>query len=394
MSKSTNNNTTMKFTDVDPVKLIVDMATMPNGDVVPLIKYEHKSQNIVFQAPRCKMVSYGLAPGEYLSNGEKNEWYRSDEARDTMKIPIDPDMCAVVVKDDGTTNAQEIAKFRDFLKAIDNFIENSEAIHTAVGIDKSHVKKYVPILRLPAKPVKKAGDKKDKLVKVKPAYIKTKLLVNNKNKKEITTEFYNVDTSNKTTRVVTSGNYITLEDLEKFYEHNCDQQPVIQLVKVWYKSNGEWGITLRLVMSRIRKPEKTIKSASIGFIDDDDEVSTEQKTNNQVPSDDSDDEIVQKPKHSIKDTADSKADESDDEQVSKKPTKPVVQKPQDSDSEEVVPVKKLPKQPVKKDVESSDSDVVPVKKPVRQPVKKEVESDDSDEEVVAVRKPPVRKPKK
>lgn len=388
MSKSANN-TTKKFTDVDPTKIIIDMATMPNGDIVPLIKYEEKTQNIVFQGPRIKMVSYGLAPGEYLSNGEKNEWYRSDEARDTMKIPIDPETCAVVVKDNGTTNAQEITQFRDFLKAIDNFIENSEAIHTAVGIDKSHVKKYVPILRLPAKPVKKAGDKKDKLVKVKPAYIKTKLLVNNKNKKEITTEFYNVDKSNKTTRVVTSGNYITLEDLENFYEHNCDQQPVIQLVKVWYKSNGEWGITLRLVMSRIRKPEKTIKSASISFIDDDDEVSNEQKTNTHVPSDDSDDEIVQKPNHGIKEVNDS-----DDKQVTIKSTKPVVQKSQDSDSEEVVPVKKLPKQLVKKDVESSDSDVVPVKKLPKQPVRKDVESSDSDEEVVTVRKPPIRKSKK
>jgi hypothetical protein len=370
MSKSQNNNGTMKFTDVDPKKILVHMATMSSGEIVPLIKYEDTTRNIVFQGPRVKMVSYGLAPGEFLSNGDKNEWYRSDEARDTMKFPIDPETCAVVVKDDGTTNAPEIKKFRDFLKSLDDFIENSEAIHNAVGIDKSHVKKYVPILRLPAKPVKKVGDKKDKPIKVKPGYIKTKFLVNNKNRKEITTEFYIVDSSNKTTRVITSGNYITLEDLEKFYEHNCEQQPVIQLVKVWYKSNGEWGVTLRLVMSRIRKPEKTIKSSSISFIDDEDEKLDDHKSNKQVPSDDSDEDHIE----------------------TKKDIKPIVQKPQDSDSEEVVPVKKPIKQPVKKDVESDDSDdeVVPVKKPIKQPVKKDVESDDSDDEVVSVKKPPVK----
>lgn len=364
MSKTNNNNGTMKFTDIDPKKVIVDAVVM-NGESVPLIKYEDKTRTAVFQAPRILMTDYGLAPGEFLSNGEKNEWYRSDETRDTMKFPLDADRCAVVLKDDGTTNAPEIKKFIDFLKALDNHIKTSESIRKAAGIDDDHVEKYMPIYRKAAKPVKKV-EKKDTPAKVKPAYMKTKFHVNNKNKKEILTEFYNVDTdTNKTTRVITSGNYITLEDVEKFYEHKCDQQSVIQLVKIWYKSNGEWGVTLRLVMSRIRKTNKSVKAASHGFIDDEDTNETQEtKVEKQVPSDDSDEEVpVKTTKPVVKDADDS--DDSDAAPAPKKVVKPT--KPQDSDSEEVVPVKKPTKQ-VKKDVESDDSDdeVVPVKKaPVR-----------------------------
>jgi hypothetical protein len=321
------------------------------------------------------MTDYGLAPGEFLSNGEKNEWYRSDETRDTMKFPVDADKCAVVIKDDGTTNAPEIRKFIDFLKALDTHFKTSESIRKAAGIDDDHIEKYMPIYRKAAKPVKKVSDKKDTPIKVKPAYMKTKFHVNNKNKKEIITAFYNVDTeTNKTTRVLSEGNYITLEDVEKFYEHKCDQQPVIQLVKVWYKSNGEWGVTLRLVMSRIRKTNKSVKSESFGFIEDDDVQDTKQETKQetkadvQVPSDDSEDEPV-KPVQKLKSVSKvDDSDDSDDAPAPKKQPKPPVQQTNDSDSEEVVPVKKPTKQPVKKDVESDDSDdeVVPVKKlPVR-----------------------------
>jgi hypothetical protein len=364
MSKMTNNNGTMKFTDIDPKKVIVDSVVM-NGEAVPLIKYEDKNRNAVFQGPRIKMTDYGLAPGEYLSNGEKNEWYRSDETRDTMKFPIDADKCAVVLKEDGTTNSSEIKKFIDFLKALDVHFKTSESIRKAAGIDDDHVEKYMPIFRKAAKPVKKVTDKKDGPPKVKPAYMKTKFHINNKNKKEILTEFYNVDTDNKTTRVVTSGNYITLEDVEKFYEYNCDQQPVIQLVKIWYKSNGEWGVTLRLVLSRIRKTLKATKSESFGFIDDNNETQEVETKQAEVPSDDSDEEPV-KPVQKLKTpVAPNNSDDSDIAPSTKKPVKAAVV--EDSDSEEVVPVKKAVKKVVK-----------------------DVESDDSDDEVVPVRKPPVR----
>jgi len=375
MSKSQINNGTMKFTDIDPKKVIVDCVTM-NGELVPLLKYEDKNRSCVFQGPRICMTDYGLAVGEFLSNGEKNEWYRSDEARDTMKFPLDADKCSVTLKD-GTTNKTEFNKFIDFLKALDVHIKTSETIRKAIGIDDDNIEKYIPIFRKAPKPVKKALDKSKKGVepKVKPAYMKTKFAVNHKNKKEILTEFYNVDLdTNKPSRVVTSGNYITLEDLESFYEYKCDQQPVIQLVKVWTKSNGEWGVTLRLVMSRIRKAVKASKNVDVGFIDDDEE--TEQSTKQEskevhVPSDDSDEEPVQKAKINVPNNS----DDSDEAPARAKPAKQVVQKApvqEDSDSEEVVPVKK----------------------PTRQPVKKDVESDDSDDEVVSVRKPPVRKAKK
>ena len=369
MSKSNNNNGTIKFTDFDPKKVIVDSVTM-NGEAVPLIKYEDKNRNAVFQGPRILMTDYGLAPGEFLSNGKPNEWYRSDEARDTMKFPLDADKCAVVTKDDGTTNSAELKKFIDFLKALDAHIKTSESIRKAVGIDEDHVEKYMPIYRKAAKPVKKVTDKKDAPVRIKPAYMKTKFHVNNKNKKEIITEFYNIDhETNKASRVITNGNYITMEDVERFYEYKCDQQPVIQLVKIWYKSNGEWGVTLRLVMSRIRKPTSVVKSESFGFIDDDadDEVKQESKAIH-VPSDDSDvdEQPVTKPK------AQAKVDSDSEDDKPAPAVKPKVQpKPKadsDSDSEEVVQVRT--KNPIEK--------------------KKDVESDDSDDEVVPVRKPPVR----
>lgn len=387
MSKSQTNNGTMKFTDIDPKKIIIDNVSY-DGVTIPLLKLGTKDTFCTFQAPRILMSDYGINPGEFLANGKENQYYRKDEARDIMKFPLDADKCCVTLKD-GTTNKNEIASFIEFLKAIDAHIKSSESIRKAAGIDDDNIEKYYPIFRKAPKPIKKVQDKNKQEPKIKPSYMKTKFAMDHNNKKEMRflTEFYNVNReTNETSRVITNSNYLTLEDLEKFYEYKCEQQPVIQLVKIWSKATGEWGVTLKLIKSRFWKSNKANKSVDFGFIDDDCETKqdhVEKKAD--VPSDDSDEEPT---KPTVKSSVKKNVKEDSDSEVV--PVKEL-SKQQDSDSEEVVPVKKLPKQPVKHNDSDSDESVKePVKKPVKQPVKKDVESDDSDDEVVPVRRPPVK----
>jgi len=370
MNTVQNNNGTLKHSDVD-ISLIKVKLTKIQGDEVPLVKYGPYDKDLIIQCPWIKMKQYGIPPGETLTNGAKNDYYSSEEARDSMKFPLDPENCSVATGD--STNADELAAFITTLKAIDKHFKESKEVHAAANIDADDIEKYMPNYRKP-----KANKKAD--AKIKYPYMKAKLNTQYPNKTNITTKFFNVDRdTQKTNRIQTTPDYITLEDLEKYYEFNCEQQPVIKFVKVWSQSTGAWGITMKLMMSRIKKSQRTGKDDFTDFIDD----STDSKVH-QAPKD----EVKASPVKKVEQVV---SDDSDEEPVVKKP---VVKKPAESDDSDDEVVKKEPvkKAAPKKQVESDDSDdeVVVAKKPA---VKKPVESDDSDDEVVQVRKPaakPVR----
>ena len=353
------NGITIHYTDVNINDIIVEQ-TKFGGDLVPLVKYGPTKRDLIVQGPYIKMNEYGIPPGEKLNNGKKNDYYLSEESRDSMKFPLDPERSSVST-DDGQSNSEEIKEFVNVLKAIDKYIKESKAVHEAINLDSDDIEKYVPIYRKP-KPVKK-GD-----TKVKSPYIKTKLATQHPNKTQIITKFYNVSkATNEKTRVLTSGSYITLEDLEKFYTFNCEQQPVIKFVKVWTQNSGGWGITTKLMLSRIRKSERVNNDDYADFIDEKPSKQPQKQTLQQVDS--SDDEPI---KHQNNKKEQKQVDSSDDEPV-----------PQ---------IKQAPKQKVQKQVDSSDDDEP---KPVARKKVQDVESD-SDEEVVKVNKlkPKVTKGKK
>lgn len=362
---SQSNNVTMKYTDIDPSLIWVEDVKM-GKESVPLIRYGPGKNTLCVQGPWIKMSQYGIPPGEYLNNGAKNEYY-NEEARDSMKFPLDV-RCAVQtdLEDESKTNSSEIKAFIEKLKAIDEHIKKSSQIISASGIEEDNIMRYKPICRKPAPP-------KKKVVGVEPKekfyYMKTKLATNFANKKEIITEFYDIDrTTNKVLNQVTTGDskHITLEDLEKFITFNCEQLPIIQFVKVWIQSTGDWGITLKLKKCRVKKSIKT-SAVNTEFLESDEEA--EMKPIKATKEASVKEASAKAPAKSTKGvaTVDSASDndESDDDTVPAipvvaakgKPTpKKVEPEPSDDDSEdedssseseEVKPPPKVTKAPVK-----------------------------------------------
>lgn len=363
-----SKNGTINYLDVDVSQIKVENVKL-GSDTVTMIRYGPTNRELIIQCPSIKMNQYGLPPGETLNNGSKNEYYTTEEARDSMKFPLDADNCNIT-NEDGNNNRNEIKAFIAKLKEIDERIKNSDDILEKAGIDSDDKEKYTKIFRNSKS--KKAGDK------VKYSYIKTKLKVNYKNKKEIQTEFYEVDRdTKKASRVVSNKDYILLEDLEKLCEYNCEQQPIIQFVKVWTQSSGQWGVTVKLLKSRIKKGNKSMKSVSSDFIDDD----TFEKTF--IKSDDS--EEVAPKKLEIKAKI-APPVESDDEVPPPKNVKKVVAPVESSDDEKPVPPKNV-KKAVVATVDSSDSD-----EPVMAKKANDLDSEsDSEPEVKPVKKKPAPK---
>ena len=343
--KSNTTNETLKYNEIDPSKITVEITKL-GKDEVPLIRYNGK--NLIIQGPTIKLSSYGLPPGKLLGNGAQNEYYISEEARDFLKIPLDPENTNV----DG--NDKDISEFIELLKAIDTQVKNSTVIKTCVGIDEEDFEKYMPLFKKP-KSNKKKEQKKDKM-----PYFKAKLDINYNDKQQILTEFYNVETKE---RVVTENNYILISDLEKELIYNTQITPVIQLVKIWTQSKGDWGITLKLKKLRFKKPQRAPKM-NFDFIDDEESneenivkktesINITNKVNNNV-----------KPKQVAQVESDSESD--DPKPVKANVTKKVAQVESDgSDSEpEPQPVKvtkKSTKKVAQVESDGSDSEPEPVK---------------------------------
>jgi hypothetical protein len=364
-----SKNGTINYSDIDVSQIKVENVKL-GSDTVTMIRYGRDNRELIIQCPSIRMNQYGLPPGETLNNGSKNEYYTTEEARDSMKFPLDADNCNVS-NEDNSNNKNEITAFIKKLKEIDEKIKNSNDILEKAGIDIDDKEKYTKIFRNSKS--KKVGDK------VKYSYIKTKLKINYKNKKEIQTEFYEVDrNTKKASRVVSNKDYILLEDLEKLCEYNCEQQPIIQFVKVWTQSSGQWGVTVKLLKSRIKKGNKSSKSVSSDFIDDD----TFEKTF--IKNDDSEEVASKKLETKAKNTS---PVESDNEVPPPKSVKKVVAPVESSDDEKQVPPKNVKKAAVIATVDSSDSD-----EPVMAKKTNDLDSEsDSEPEVKPVKKKPAPK---
>lgn len=334
----TTTNETIKYNEINTSKITVENVKL-GKDEVPLIRYNGKP--LIIQGPTIRLSSYGLPPGETLSNGAKNEYYISEEQRDSLKIPLDPESTSV------NENSKEIEDFITKLKEIDAHIKSSSTIKSICGIDDEDTEKYNTLYRRP-----KSNKKKDSIVKEKKPYMKTKLDISYNDKSQILTEFYDMETKK---RIITKDNYITLEDLEKELVYNTEITPVVQLVKIWTQSTGAWGVTLKLKKLRLKKPQRSAK-INFDFIDDDNISSV-------VPSHVS----------------------SKDEKSKKKV---------ESDSDEPKPVKKI----AQVESDSSDSEPEPIK-PVKSKVKAktkvaQIESDGSDSEPEPVKVTKVKSSKK
>ncbi len=363
----------MKWTDVDPSKIWVDAIEINNKEtkkteLVPLIRYGSEKKSLLIQGPWIKMSQYGIPPGKMLANNIVNQYYTTEDARFSMKFPLDPNACSIIDENTNKSNKDDIKSFIDKLEAIDERIKSSKEITDACKIKDKNIARYKEIYRT----AESSSDKP------KYNYMKTKFAINYKSKL-ITTEFWEINKETKENmllnKAVNSEKVVELKDIEALVSYNCEQQPIFQLVKVWTQATGDWGVTLKLMKSRIRKQVYSEKKIQADFIDDEsDNVSDDEPvvaTKQEVKS-------VTTSSKPVTQQLDSDSDGSDDEPVVA--TKQVETKPK------VVETAK--KHELDSDSDSdnkptndsdSDSDI----KPVTNSKKKVIDSDsDSDSPVI------------
>lgn len=364
-------NITLKFKDVN-VKQITCEAVKMGKDMVPLLRYGSDKKTLFIQGPWLKMRQYGVPPGETLSNGNKNDYYAGEDSRLSVRFPIDTS-CSVqtdVENNPELTNSDEIQEFIKFLQVLDAHIKNETTFMSLSGIDSDDKEKYTPIYRKPVKSKKNTG----KESKEKYYSMKTKLDTDGSDgDKKIKTEFYVVDRETKETKLVNSNKYITMEKLEETIKYNSEVLPIIQLVKIWTQSNGNWGVTLKLKKARVKNPVYS-ERGNAEFLESDPESEPMKKPVAKtkivaVPDSDSDEEVTQvvsQTFHKISKNDNDSDEESDDEPVATKhPVKHVVAESESDDEQPVVTKTKhvvadsdsddevKPKKPVKKSASST-----------------------------------------
>ena len=332
-SKMQSKSITLKLKDVD-VNLITIEQTKMGKDTVPLFRYMG-DKTLYMQLSSTKLIQYGLPPGEFLSNGEKNEYYDGEDKRQSLRIPLDA-KCAIStnMNDPSQTNEADILADIEKLKELDHRIKTS--LGTQAGVDPDEKEKYTPIYRKAAKSKKPSANKKEKFYSMK-----VKFNLTNEDDKKIKTEFYEIGSDKSSTLLTGDGGLIPFDKVEETLTFGSEVTPVIHLVKVWTQSNGTWGATLKLMKIRVKKSERSERNDA-EFLDDDEPVNTPVKAAKPTT-----------PSAPVKAPAPAKIEsesdeESDDEVVVAKPTPvkkaiAVVESSDDEESdEEVKPVKKAP----------------------------------------------------
>ena len=323
-----SNNVTMKFQDINVDQITIESVKM-GKDNVPLIRYGPRNETLYVQGPWIKMSQYGVPPGEYLSNGAKNEFYNGPDSRLSVRFPIDK-RCCIQTKPENKaentpakTNVEEIEAFIIFLKALDAHIKNTPHFMTVAGIDEDEKEKYVSIYRKPAK--SKKADAKEKFYSMK---VKLDTDGLKDEEKKIKTEVHQFEENPREAALLNVDRYISLEDFDKAVSFNSEVLPIFQLVKVWTQSKGDWGITLKLKKIRV----KTISYAeqvAPDFVDSDEEVAVVSKQIKEIKVEA---KPEAKPKATVKVSSkgvvevESSEDESEVIQ-SKKPTKTIASAP-------------------------------------------------------------------
>ena len=364
MSFTKSSNVTKKFQDVDIGQVTVESVKM-GKDFVPLIRYGPRKETLYIQGPRIKMSQYGVPPGEYLSNGAKNEFYNGPDSRLSVRFPIDKRCCIQTNQDKAQegepekTNAEEIEAFIIFLKALDAHIKNTPHFMTAAGIDEDEKEKYVSIYRKPAK--SKKADAKEKFYSMK---VKLDTDGLKDEEKKIKTEVYQYEENPKDAALLNVSKYISLEDFDKAISFNSEVLPIFQLVKVWTQSTGAWGITLKLKKIKV-KSISYIEQAAPDFVDSDEEIEVVSKAIKAETKPETKPESKPKVSAKVSSKGVVEVESTDDEdeviQTKKPPTKPIAAKAakpvvesdsgsgsdsgseseSESESEEVKPAKKV-----------------------------------------------------
>lgn len=364
MSNQNNSSSiTLKFKDVD-VKQISCEAVKMGKDLVPLLRYGPDKKTLYIQCPWIKMNQYGIPPGELLSNNQQNEFYTNEDARLSLKFPIDPSSCVNTnVDDPSETNLDEIVAFTSFLKELDAHFKSSSQFMKLSNIDPDDKEKYNTIYRKPTK--SKKGNDKEKFYSMK-----TKLDTDGEKDKKIKTEFYELNRDTKDLVLLNTNKYITLQELEKVIRYNSEVLPIIQLVKIWTQANGNWGVTLKVKKARVRKHMYSEKG-NAEFIDDDDcespvkilttksdsevhKTSQVSKKIAQVPDDDDSDDSsesdddVESDEESVEATPQPQPQQKSDKKVQQKSDKKVFVVDSDGESDNSIDVKHKSKSNTKK----------------------------------------------
>lgn len=314
-TKAPNSNVTIKYSDVVTKQIFVEPVKM-GQDSVPLLKYGPEKSVLFIQGPWIKMAQFGLPPGETLSNGDANEFYTGDDARLSIRFPLDVKCCVQTDPSDADkTNKDDILAFIAKLQEIDSHIKNTPEFLQLGGVDQDDKEKYTPIYRKPAKPKKVSKEPKEKFYSMK-----AKLDTVGESNKKIKTEFFEVDRENpKNVTPINPDGCVALEDLEKLITFNSEVLPIIQLVKIWTQSTGAWGITLKLKKARVKRPNHTAK-ANAEFLDSDEESDNtepiKQVTQNQTFA----------PKHTVQKTVvnEENSDQESEQESDQEVVQPVV----------------------------------------------------------------------
>ena len=339
-----SNNVTLKLRDVDETLIVVDKVKIKDT-YHNLVRYGPEKKTLNIQLSKTKLRQFPIQPGQVLPNGKKNEYYVDEESRLSAKLCVDA-KCAVGTNPDNPdeTNEMEISADVEKLKKIDSRIKNE--LCKMAGVDDEDKEKYVPIHRKPVKSKKPTANDREKFYTIK-AKFNTKNGVEDVTQK-ILTEFHEVDSETNNWKEPTLRNnkdgHVTLEEVEKLLTVNSEVQPVIQFVKVWTQSTGAWGITLKLMMIRVKKSVYAARN-NTAFLNSDDEDETVE---------------VKKASVQVSDESESSDSESDEEEVKAPPKKEVTTKKvvavvdSDEDSDEdVKPVKKAPAKPAPKSKKAS-----------------------------------------
>lgn len=351
---------TLKFNEVNINEITCENVKM-GFNSIPLLRYGSGKKTLNIQGPWIKMSQYGIPPGKVLSNGDENKFYTTEDSRLTIRFPIDERCC--VQTDTDKTNSDEIKEFITFLKDLDNYIKLNTNFMKTAAIESDAT--YVSIYR---KPVKSKQPSSNKEPKEKFYSLKTKLSTVYGDKK-ILTEFHEFDKETNKYKIVNSpeNKQITLETLEETIKYNSEVLPIFQLVKIWTQTTAttNWGITLKLIKARIKKPLYSEKGVA-DFIESDEEtevfVKPKTSTNIATFSDgESDDDVIQVKKASQQ-INDDESDDDDDDNVKQPSTKKsIVDNESDDEPQQVVKSKTKIAQ-----VPDSDSDEeVKTKKPVK-----------------------------
>lgn len=315
MSKT--QNLSLKFNNIDTNNFSIDTIEVGKEKTkVHMLRYKNKSLHSTF--PVVTISQYGLPPGETLSNGTPNKYWKEGDTRNSIRLPLD-------------VSNSEIAEFVEKAQEIDNYFETNDKIRKQCSVPKKSI--YNGIFREPAHTIDAKGE-------TRLPYCNLKFDTDFKTG-TIKTDFYIYQADGTWNEMEEP----TIEKIESILRLGSKVQPVGEFVKVYVASSaaGGWGPTIKAQAIRVWPSERIErKREKASFVDEDTDESMDESMNESmnkstitpqvvltsssiVDSDEeSDNETVQITTGSTKKIAQVESDDSDDDDESEEEVKPVV----------------------------------------------------------------------